>query len=152
MAEGRLTIAEIVNQLPQKLQSRFESLGSYVRGVIQEERERLERDITVDTEDIQFIQLAALIYLLDSFMRTGTVAARNASSIFEQFGLAGFEIGSSRFTQSNENTLRGERLAQNLRSVIAATSLNRFITNSSSMRDLVIRLLNEIKDAETLDQ
>lgn len=152
MSEGRLSIPDIVNQLPQKLQLRFESLGSYVQGIIIEERDRLGRDIQLDNEDIQFIQLAALIYSLDSFFKGGTRAARNASFVFEQYGLQGFQVGSSTFTQNSAETLRGQRLAEALRRIIAGTSLNRFIVRSTSIRDLVVRLLREIRDGETLDQ
>jgi len=102
MAAEIPSISSIVSQLPQRLQRRFESLGKYIRGVIDEESNNLDANIALSTEDTQLIQLAALIYLLDSFFRAGTSSARNAATTFEQFGLSGFQVGSTTFTRDNQ--------------------------------------------------
>jgi len=67
MSENIPSVSAIINQLPHKLQIRFESLGSYVRGFIDEENNRLNVNIVLSQEKIQLIQLAALVYSLDSF-------------------------------------------------------------------------------------
>jgi len=141
MAENIPNISLIVSQLPSKLQKRFESLGSYVRGLIDEENSRLDTKVVLSTEDIQLIQLAALIYSLDSFFRAGSSSARGAATTFEEFGLSGFQVGSTIFTRENANTRRGDLLADKLRETIMNTALGEVIRNSTSMRVLISTMI-----------
>lgn len=140
------SISFIVSQLPQNLQKRFESLGSYIRGVIDEERSSVDKNINLSIEDIQLIQLAALIYLLNSFFRAGSSSARNAATTFEQFGLSGFQVGSTTFTRNNYNTRRGDFLADRLQEAIMDSHLGITIRNSTSMRDLISTMIREINN------
>jgi hypothetical protein len=114
--------------------------------LIEEEISQSGRNIRLDQEDIQLIQLAALIYSLDSFFRVGSAAARAASITFEEFGLDGFQIGSTTFTRDNENTRRGEELATQMRRSISGTPLSRAIVTSPSMRRLITTLIRELSD------
>ena len=141
MAENIPNISFIVSQLPNKLQKRFESLGSYVRGLIDEESSRLDKKIVLSTEDIQLIQLAALIYSLDSFFRAGSSSARGAAIIFEEFDLSGFRVGTTTFTRENINTRRGDLLANKLRESIINSALGMAITNANSMRALISTMI-----------
>lgn len=152
MAEGIPSISFIVSQLPQKLQRRFESLGGYIRGIIDEENSRLNRAETLSTEDVQLIQFAALIYSLDSFFRAGSRSARSAATTFEQFGLSGFQVGSTTFTKDNYNTRRGEMLANKLQESISGSRLSSVIRNSATMTDLVLTMVREIIDGKSLDR
>jgi hypothetical protein len=150
MTDRAPNIAEIIQRLPQKLQVRFNSLGNYVQGMIDEESAKYGKEVRLRTEDIQLIQLAALVYSLDSFLRAGTHSARSASVAFEEFGLEGFQVGSSLFTRSNENTLRGEVLAERLEATITRTRLGRTIKNSPTMRELISTLIREMNDGTAL--
>lgn len=102
------SVSSIISQLPQNLQRRFESLGKYVRGIVDEESSKIDSRIILSTEEVQWIQLAALVFSLDSFFRAGTRSARNAATIFEQYDLTGFQVGSTVFTKDNYNTRRGD--------------------------------------------
>jgi len=146
MAEGAPNVAEIIRYLPRKIQVRFDSLGNYVKGLIDEESARRDKEIKLSSEHIQLIQLAALIYSLDSFMRAGSYAAQIAASTFEEYKLRGFQVGSSVFTENNENTLRGRVLADKLRATVARTRLGVLIRNSSTMRDLISTLIREMNN------
>jgi hypothetical protein len=146
MTEGIPSISSIISQLPHKLQIRFESLGSYVRGLIAEESIRLGTNIVFSTQNIQLIQLAALIYSLDSFFRAGSSSARTAATVFEQFDLSGFQVGLTTFTRSNHNTRRGEILASRLQETIVNSYLGTVIKNSSTMKDLISRMIREMNN------
>lgn len=150
MADDIPSIAEIVDLLPLKLQRRFDSLGGYVQGIIEEERDKREIPVRLSAEDRQVVQLGAFIYMLDGFLRAGSRAAREASSTFESFGLSGFQVGSTHFTSDNMNTRRGEILAQELRAVVLQTSLGPYIRTARSMRDLVSRLIRDMTNEQTM--
>ena len=146
MAESIPSITFIVNQLPNRLQKRFESLGNFVRGIIDEESSKLKTKIVLSTEDVQLIQLAALIYSLDNFFRAGSSAARGAATIFEEFELSGFQVGLTNFTKENANTRRGDLLADKLSESIRNSVLGDFIRNSNSMRELISTMIREVKN------
>lgn len=150
MADNTPNIAEIVGLLPLRLQRRFDSLGGYVQGIIEEERTQYDISLRLSSEDKQVIQLAAFIYMLDGFLRAGSRAAREASSTFERFGLSGFQVGSTHFTSDNLSTQRGEMLARELRGVVLQTSLGPYIRNAQSMRGLVSWLIREIINEQTM--
>lgn len=134
MASSKLSIGDIVSMMPKALQARFSSLGGYVAMVIEEAG---IAEPPLSDEDIQFIQLAALVYALDQFLRAGTKAARSASEAFQTLGADGFVVGSTHFTKDGKNTLRGERLADALRDCITDEKMRATIAASSTMRELV---------------
>lgn len=140
------SISDIVQQLPRRLQVRFESLRGYVQGILDEENAKLNQQIKLTAEDIQFVQLAVFIYGLDGFFRAGSSAARGAASTFTSFGAkGGFQVGQSVFTEDNENTRRGDELASELQLAISNSPVSRLIKNASSMNALVRSLLSELK-------
>lgn len=151
MPERVSNISEIIQQLPQKLQLRFSSLGNYVQGIVDDESAKNRKQVKLSSENIQLVQLAAFLYSLDSFLRAGSYAARAAATTFEEFELEGFQVGSTLFTKSNENTLRGEILADKLRMTVAETRLGLLIKNSSTMRELISTLIREMNNDESVD-
>jgi hypothetical protein len=150
MSDRAPNITEIIQRLPQKLQVRFNSLGNYVQGIIDEESFKSQKEIKLSRDDIELIQLAAFIYSLDSFLRAGTYSAKAASTIFEDFESEGFQIGSTVFTRNNANTMRGEVLADELRSIVERTRLGRIIRNSPTMKHLIATLIQEMNNDKTL--
>lgn len=150
MADDIPSIAEIVDLLPLKLQRRFDSLGGYVQGIIEEERDKGDSPFRLSAEDKQVVQLAAFIYMLDGFLRAGSRAAREASTTFESFGLSGFQVGSTHFTSDNLSTRRGELLAEELRSVVLQTSLGPYIRRARSMKDLVSWLIRDMTNEQSM--
>jgi hypothetical protein len=151
MARSELTTSAIINMLPQSLKPRFYSLGKYVRGVIEEEADELGRAIELTDEDVRSIQLAAFVYMLDDFLRTGSRVAREASVTFEEIGLNGFQIGSTVFTKDNYNTRRGEELADRLRAALVGTPLANRIDSATTMRGLISALIRETTDDTRVD-
>lgn len=141
MPDGIPSITEIVKMLPYRLQLRFDSLSGYVLGMIDHIRSERRIEVRLSREEIQLIQLAAFIYTLDYFFRAGTRAASEASTTFERFRLEGFQVGKTQFTRDNENTRRGENLANSLRESIAGTRLDRIIRTSRSLDSLVQTLV-----------
>src|SRR6185436_5803087 len=107
MAEETPQVAEIIKQLPQPLQNRFNSLGSYVKAVLEDLERNIKPKNRLSREDVSIIQLAVFIYYLNWFLREGTKAAQGSIETLERFGLEGFSVGSTVFTKDNENTLLG---------------------------------------------
>ncbi len=151
MADDSPTLSDFVEQLPQRLQRRFESLGGYVRGIIDDEEDQLGQKLKLSAEDIRFIQTAVFIYFLDGFLRAGSQAARAASTTFEEFGLSGFQVGSTVFTRNNDNTRRGEVLADRLRAALENSPLSKYISTVPTMRELVSRLIREMQNGKSVD-
>jgi hypothetical protein len=146
MAQNTPSLSDLIDQLPAKLQNRFESISNYVSGLIAELKIELDFDHTLSREELRLIQFAAFVYSIDDFFRLGTLAAREASSTFVRLNLPGFQVGSSVFTPSNGNTMRGLQLANSLRQSIDNTELSRHVGGARSMRELVRGLLETMQD------
>ena len=152
MASEIPSVAQIIRLLPAVLQRRFESLNGYVRGVIEEVARRQNLNpSSLSREENDEIQLAAFVFLLDRFFRTSSRAADSAAREFAEFGLAGFRVGSQLFAPGNENSLRGERLANQLAEILSHTRLGNSIRNASTVADLVERYLRERPDGRNVD-
>ena len=134
MASSEISIGDIVSMMPRALQARFDSLTGYVSSVI---AEAVGADEPLPKERVKFIQLAALVYALDQFLRAGSRAARSASTTFEALGADGFTVGTTSFTKNGESTRRGERLADALRESIGDERMRETIASSSTMRDMI---------------
>ena len=80
----------------------------------------------------------------NEFFREGSRAAVAAVDEFHNLGVPGFQVGSSVFEGRNENVVRGDRLAETLRSAVADPELLSAINRANRMRDLVIDLLHRI--------
>ena len=148
MSENVPSLSQLIERMPQKLQVRFDSLGNYVLGIIEEIRHKQGGNIKLSQDDIRLIQLAVLVYSLDDFFRLGTKAAKGASEIFEKFQLEGFRVGNTEFTKDNKDTLRGEDLANKLRSAISQTHLAIHIAQAKSVNELVANIVKGLTEDE----
>lgn len=144
MAESETNIAEIIRLLPQPLQNRFNSLGGYVRAVLEEDQQNNGRAHRLNDEGISFIQLAVFIYSLNWFLREGTRAAQASIRSLEDFGLSGFSIGSTNFTKNDENTLLGSVLAEGLIESLGDSPLIAHIKSAKSMTALILDLQGDL--------
>jgi hypothetical protein len=144
MPEPSPQVSEIVRLLPLRLQSRFYSLGGYVRAVLDELGEEETREIKLSNEAFGFIQLAVFIYSLDWFLREGTRAAKASVTALEEFGYLGFSVGSTVFTRDSENTYLGENLANDLIKVLGDSLLARHIKEAKNIPSLIRTLRNEL--------
>lgn len=110
------------------------------------------KPVHLSRDDIQLIQLAAFIYTLGTFFRAGTHAARSAATLFEQFGMSGFQIGTTDFTQYNRNTRRGELLADDLMQSLLRTPLAEIIMNAQTMKQLISTMIEEMTNEQAVDE
>jgi len=132
---------EWIRTLPRSIRRRFDSMGKYIRGVLDEAglSERLHR------RDIETIHITVFVRVLDEFLRDGTDAAVAAVDTLSELGVEGFVIGRERFSGRNDAVTRGELLANGLRSrtagMIPADSGDR---ETSSVTHMVIKLGKEL--------
>jgi hypothetical protein len=118
LQERRLILAiysDVLSRLPRRMRVRFESLGSYVRSIVNELEERTPRPDRLADESVQLIQLVVLVYAMDDLLREGSRAARAAVGQFRETGMAGFTVGTSVFEGENANVTLGEDLSRGLR-------------------------------------
>jgi hypothetical protein len=145
VASDALSLNDIVRLLPQSLRPRFQSVGSYTHDVINEVLDEQRGKIRLSNSQIDFISCCVFIFLLDRFLNEGTAAARGAAKNFSDFGIKGFKIGQTTFTEDNENTRRGEMLAGSLKSVIGDPMVIKTIETSDTVRNLVERLISQMR-------
>ena len=147
------TIQQLISKLPYRLRARFDSLGSFVQSIVDEQeintppRDRLARS------DIQTIQLVVFVQFLNFFFLEGTRAAIRAVDEFAPLGVSGFRIGSALFEERNENVMRGETLSESLRTAlrdIPELDLSRF-SREFEIKPLVIDLLRKANNARSVD-
>lgn len=144
MASEIPNITEIIKLLPRPLQIRFNSIGSFVKAVVEEKEAQGGRKAQLSQEETDLIQLAAFIYSLNWFLTEGTKAAQATISTLDNFGLEGFLIGSTPFEKDNENTMRGKILAEAMMQNIGDPNLARRIQQATSMTSLIINLRNDL--------
>jgi hypothetical protein len=137
--------SDVVDLIPRRLRTRFESLGGFVDAVVQEREGNLPRERRLASEDLGAIKLAVLVFALQEFFREGSTAAAMAVDEFHALGLRGFQVGSSLFEARNENVVRGDELAKALRSAIDDPEVLLAIDRASRMRDLVLDLMRRVR-------
>jgi hypothetical protein len=145
MEEHAQQVTEIIKQLPQPFQNRFNSLGGYVRSVIEELEKNTKPKNRLGKEDVSIIQLAVFIYYMNWFLQEGTRAAQASILTLESFGLVGFSVGSTVFTRDNENTLLGKNLAEGLMKSLGNSPLATYIKQAKNMPSLIRNLRDEMK-------
>lgn len=143
----KVRINDVVRMLPRTMQKRFDSLGGFVTSVANAPD---TEKVPLSSEQLQFIQFAALIYALDNFLRLGTNAARSAASAFETLGSPAFAVGTTVFTKNNAATMRGAKLADALKAALRGTKLLQLIKSASSMRELVEDLARRLRNGEDM--
>ena len=144
MPDEEQRVSDIVKLLPYALQRRFNSLGAYVRAIVEEMEENRRRKAKLSNEDISFIQLAVFIHSIDWFLREGTRAARASIDTLQHLGLTGFSVGSTVFERDNENTLLGRNLAEGLLRALQNPEIVTLIKSAPNMRSLIRRLRDEL--------
>lgn len=137
MKDGTQSVSEIASLLPYTLRSRFNSLGPYVRGLLEAENYLLPED------QVRTIHLAVFVYTLQEFLQAGTRAAKNAATTFEGLGIDGFSVGNTVFTKDNDATNRGESIARALIGALDGTAIGAHVASAQSMRSLVRAMARE---------
>jgi hypothetical protein len=102
-------------------------------------------DVRADEAMLTGVRLVGAAWSLDRFLRDGTKAAQSAASLFTELDAVGVAVGNTVFTRDNENTMRGERLANEFRASLEGTRFHSIVEEASSMQALVKRLIREMK-------
>ncbi len=140
-----MNYSDLIDLLPRRLKTRFESIGAFVDAVVQEREGNLPRERRLRSEDLGTIKLAVFIYALQEFLREGSAAAVKAVDEFEDLGIPGFQVGSSLFVGRNENVVRGYELAEALRKAVSDPAILSAIDRTSRMRDLILDLMRLVR-------
>jgi hypothetical protein len=124
------------------VQKRYASLGAYVRTVIERDF-AFERRRELTHEHIEFVQVAALIFVLQRFLEDGSHAAQQATENFAAMGIGEFTIGAASFSPGNPNVLRGQHLARQLLNALDAPNLKERIESASTLAELIRGLMDD---------
>jgi len=146
--------AELRRELPPALKARFDSLGSFVTSVIQEieKRGRVPEKRRTSADVKQDIALLVFIASLREFLREGSRAAAAAAEKAVSLGLSGFTVGRQTFTPDNENTRRGNMLADALWEQIEDNRLRNLLDSDRSLSRLIEVLYAVSRNPQRLDQ
>jgi hypothetical protein len=132
--------AEILSGAPLFLQRRYGAIRQYVRAMIEERFPRL--DIRrMETDDLEFIQLIAFVYILRGFFEDGHRAAKEAVRVFSDLDVHEFSIGSTKFSEDSEAVNLGRILSDKLLATIHDRELQSLIAKSDSVGELVDALV-----------
>ena len=141
---------DFAKRLPRTLAARFSSIGSYVKGLIEEEDESTFDGEVTPASHVKAIQFVAFVWVLDRTFEEGTRAAERAAAACADLGIRGFWVGSGVFEPGNDNVLLGRRLSQELRRQLDANTLAH-LTASLTLKALARRLHSESRSARGLD-
>lgn len=137
--------------LPRSLQSRFQSVGSYVTAVLQEAEEGVKKKDRLVRDEIELVRWIAFVHILDQLLIDGYEASVRATNAFKGLGMKGFMLGSISFEDENENVRLGktlsERLHQSLERVKGASSFS----GDLPLHQVVKEARKEILRARTMD-
>jgi hypothetical protein len=136
------TDSDWLGALPRSVRQRFEGLGSYVSGVLEE----YDRRSKLNRSQIQEIHLRIFIEELSGFFIDGSRAAARAVDAFEQLGIHGFRIGNETFAGRNEAVTRGQRLAEALSEATGDAHPRGDTITEVSLRDRILQLAREIDE------
>jgi hypothetical protein len=125
---------------PLFLQRRYGAIRQYVRAIIEEQFPRLDVR-RMESDDLEFIQLIAFVYILRGFFEDGHRAAKEAVRVFSDLDVHEFSIGSTKFSEDSEAVNLGRRLSNQLLATIHDRELHSLIAHSDSVGELVHALV-----------
>lgn len=125
---------------PLFLQRRYGAMRQYVRAIIEEQFPRLDVR-RMESDDLEFIQLIAFVYILRGFFEDGHRAAKEAVRVFSDLDVHEFSIGSTKFSEDSEAVNLGRILSDQLLATIHDRELQSLIANSDSVGELVHALV-----------
>lgn len=132
--------AEILAGAPLFLQRRYGAIRQYVRALIEEQFPRLDLR-KMESDDLEFIQLIAFVYILRGFFEDGHRAAKEAVRVFSGLDVHEFSIGSTRFSENSEAVNLGRKLSDRLLATVHNRELRTLIVESDSVGQLVHALV-----------
>ncbi len=144
-----MSLRAVIELLPYRLRSRFNSLGSYVQGCIDEtindmrrgQARNVNRVLTLSSEDRQTIQLIGFVVFIGRFFKDGTRAASLATDAFASLGTPGFQIGRTEFEGRNVNVMRGQSLHNALIQAVNNPEISQWVDSPLPLGEIVRRLV-----------
>lgn len=130
---------DILKGAPLFIQRRYNSIRAHVRSVLETEYPKVNLR-RIPSEDLEFIQLIAFVFILRSFFSDGHKAAERAVKIFNDLGVQQFSIGRATFAPNSEAVLMGKKLADDLLMRIDDEALKKMIIEAKSLGELAREL------------
>ncbi len=124
-------------QIPGALRHRFDSLGGFVNGVLDQKRgegRRLPKDRR------EFIQIVIFITVLHRFLIQGARAAQDTLDELKEHGITSFAIGSARFEEGSEDLQRGFVLASELLGAIKNPAVRGWVLSNKTLTTIIEEL------------
>lgn len=125
-----MSIHEIFKKAPRYLTSRYNSLNSYVWDKLfpkdyVNRKLRGIKDENVKKEKIAMMKLLAdevsfmvFVFVMRKIFTEGATASKNTVDILKELGVDEFYLGSTKFTERNDNVIMGDILAERLMSCL----------------------------------
>lgn len=151
--EGPPTYSQLIRRLPFKLQSHFMGFGDYVESILEEYEPEGGWQFSELKKDRDWIKLLAFLFMLEDFLMQGTLIAKQAIAVFEDLGENGFMIGpKTEFTRNNENTLRGEKLSNQLVSQIVKNNQLEEFQDEISLKLKIVKIARSVSHNQRMDR
>jgi hypothetical protein len=95
----------------------------------------------MESDDLEFIQLIAFVYILRGFFEDGHRAAKEAVRVFSDLDVHEFSIGSTKFSEDSRAVNLGRTLSTRLMATVHDRELRSLIAESDSVGELVHALV-----------
>ena len=136
--------------IPRWAAGRIASVGSYVRGYVEEQEARRPRgDEGVRTSDLQVMQALASMWALHRTLVDGSIAAERAVDACRGLGVKGFVVGAAVFEPGNDNVLRGRQLAAALMEQVPP-DLRAGLLAHDGLREVTDWLYHSVRDGQAV--
>lgn len=146
-----MSYSQILNQLPTRLRPRFESLGRYVKTIVDEEQVHIARRKRLKRQQVELLQTLVFVEVLNDLFKETTAAATRTVMTFEELGVSGFSVGQTVFVGRNENVMRGEHLSQQLMQQAGEFLPTTDENGSRGLRQFIKEMMKRVKSAQSVD-
>ena len=131
------TLNEVVSELPYRVRIRFTSLAAFVRTVVRESEKQTPKAERISREQLEEIQLIVFTRSLEFLLREGSAAAEGATAAFDEIGAGPFSVGTTVFATGNENTTRGDDLADNVDEILEGCGGEEYVELGGSLTHMI---------------
>lgn len=146
-----MSYTQILTQLPTRLRPRFESLGRYVKTIVDEEQVHMPRRNRLKRQQIELLQTLVFVHVLNDLFKETTAAAMRTVMTFEELGVSGFSVGQTDFVGRNENVMRGERLSEQLMQQAGEFLPTTDENGSRGLRQFIKELIKRVQSVQSVD-
>ena len=136
----------LLDRLPDRLAIRLRGLAGFVRTVLDEEQRRLPSDQRLSQETLNDVQFVVVLIYLIEMLRESSVAATRAAGIFDGLGVSGFQVGSTTFTRTSDESRLGREMAEELSGILRRIKLPQEISTAEGPGKLTRDLLAWVQE------